>query len=299
MPYYPSANITLNDLVKQYALNTASAQAIDPTTQAVIDSWDTATRTKLRQYIFDCSEALANEWDRVFVPFYAAYTVRPSMSEIWCDWRLQNGFLAFYFQSLAYADCLELDSVSIDGTNQDTGTYRLESQAPYEYVVFSSVGAMPSSSSFDSSAIFSGTWGYHRSPESMWRAIGSLQAGIDADDTSFVATDATVSLFEVYQYLKIDNEILFVTNVDSDTPYTITVERGKNGTTAASHLSAASIASYQQMPSVIRETRRRVINLASNDAELAQIVQLGESATEGGETPMQLAIPKRWTVRAV
>lgn len=292
--YYQSAFITLNDVVKQYALSTSAATGISATTQAVIDALDTVQRTQLKQLLFDVSDEIMAQWYRTFVPYIEAVTVTPSMNA-WCEWRKEGGFLKYNFQRLEFADLLSLSAVSIDGTSISSGSggYRLEGQAPYEYIVFDTTVASPTGSSFDSNVIFTGTWGYHKNPSAMWSSIGTLQANLTDSATSFVATAGTVASFETYQYLQIESEILFVTDVVSAAPYTITVERGARGSTAAAHTSTTAIKAYRQMPAVIKAVRRRVVNLMQKMPELANLVQIGEAAFEISPESIDLKIDKR------
>lgn len=279
MSYYRSAFCTLNQVLTQYGLTDAATIDIDPETQAVIDNLDTGQKILLKQLIYDASDEIIIDYQRMFVPFVNAYTVRPSMKAAWSNWRYENGILRYYLQDLAYADLLSLSAVSVDGSTITDSYYRLEGNAPYDAITFDSTG-VTLSSGFSSNAVLTGTWGYHENPAMLWRSIGTLQANLSDSATSFVATAGTVAEFETFQYLKIESELLFVTNVLSIEPYTVTVERGVRGSTAAAHVSTTAISAYRQMPIVIKATRRRVINLMQKRAELANILQTGETTFE-------------------
>lgn len=285
MSYYRSAFCTLNEVLTQFAIIDAPSVDIDPTTQAVIDSLDTGQKLLLKRLILDASDEIIIDYERMFMPFIHSYTVRPS-DTAW-DWRYERGVLRFMLQGLRYADLLSLSAVSVDGSSVSGSYYRLDGNAPYDAITFDSTG-VTLGSSFSSNAVFAGTWGYHQNPDVMWRSIGTLQANLSDSATSFVATADTVASFEVYQYLKIDSEFLFVTDVLSTAPYTITVERGARGSTAAAHTSTTAIAAYQQMPIVTKATRRRVINLMQKRAELANLVQIGETAVEASTENIDL-----------
>jgi hypothetical protein len=291
MTYYKSAFITLNDVIKQYGLTDSAATGVSATTQAVIDAMDSTQRELLKQLILDTSDEIIQDWQRTFIPFQATYTVRPSM-QAWSNWRYESGILRYYLQDLEFADLLSLSSVEIDDTALSASAYRVESM---DAITFDRNNTtLPTASSFTSKVEFAGIWGYHENYSLAWKQIGTLQASLNSSATSFVATAGTVASFEIYQYLKIDDEFLFVTDVLSTAPYTITVERGVRGTTAAAHDSADSIQAYQQMPDVIRATRRRVINLMQKRAELANLVQIGESAVEASTEKISLKIPVRY-----
>lgn len=286
MSYYQSAFCTLNEVLTQFSIIDAPSVDIDPTTQAVIDSLDTGQKLLLKRLIFDASDEIIIDYQRMFVPFIHAYTINPGM-EAWTNWRSERGILRYYLQDLRYADLLNLSAVSVDGTSISGSYYRLDGSAPYDAITFDRAG-VTLGSTFSSNAVFTGTWGYHQNHDMMWRSIGTLQANLSDSATSFVATSGTVASFEVYQYLKIDSEFLFVTDVLSAAPYTITVERGVRGSTAAAHTSTTAISAYQQMPIVTKATRRRVINLMQKRAELANLVQIRESAVEASTEDIDL-----------
>lgn len=68
-----------------------------------------------------------------------------------------------------------------------------------------------------------------------------LGSAADSDDTTFTLSDADPQLYRVSTptYFKIDNEIVLVTATSANT--TLTVSRGKLGTTAAAHSAGASL----------------------------------------------------------
>jgi hypothetical protein len=294
MTWYRGAFVTLNQVLTQIGMDEAAATGHEVDTTNTINRLEDGEQLLLKELILDVSDEIAQQWQRTFVPFLHTYSVYPSMTA-WTDWRYERGILRFYLQNLEYADLLSLSSVEFDDTAQSASYYRLEGGTPYEAITFDASGVtLPSNSSFSSKAEFAGIWGYHQNYAQAWKAIGTLQSALNDSATSFVATALTVGSFEVYQYLKIDSEFLLVTDIVTDSPYTITVERGVRGTTAASHLISASIAAYQQMPEVTKAARRRVINLMQKRGELASLVQIGESTFETSPETINLSIPKRY-----
>ncbi len=294
--YHQSAFITLNDVVKQYALSTAPATAVTATTQAVIDSVDTVQRSQLKQLLFDVSDEIMNDWHRTFVPFISSHTVKARSSEWRNGWSYCNGNYVYNLLRVPYGDLLSLSSVVLNDETLSASYYELSPSDSYPAWQVSFDGdnvTLPTGTAFSTSLVLNGTWGYHENPSAMWSSIGTLQSAINSSDTTFVATVGTVASFETYQYLQIDSEILFVTSVLAAAPYTITVERGTRGSTAASHLISTSIKAYRQMPSVIKGVRRRVVNLMQKMPELANLVQIGESTFEASTENIDLGIPKR------
>ena len=104
-----------------------------------------------------------------------------------------------------------------------------------------------------------GWWGYVPHYPNCWRTIATLPASNldDASDTTFDITEGSGALFEIGQYLLIDDEIMQVTartlSVEVSEELTvdrITVERGVLGTTAAAHATAAPMKKFVQLPDI-------------------------------------------------
>lgn len=291
--YHQSAFITLNDVVKQYGLDTAPATAQTAGTQAVIDSLDAVARIRLKQLLFDVSDEIMNDWHRTFVPFISSHTVKARSSEWRNGWSWCNGNYVFNLLRVPYGDLLELSSVVLNGETLSASYYELSPSDTYPAWQVSFDGdnvTLPTGTAFSTSLVLNGTWGYHENPSAMWTANGTLLGNMTSSATSFAATTGTI---ETYQYLKIGTEIIFVTAVTVGATDTITIERGARGSTAAAHTSADVIYKYQQMPSVVKGVRRRVVNLMQKMPELANLVQIGESTFEASTENIDLGIDKR------
>lgn len=291
--YYESAFITLNDVIKQYALSTSASTNVSATTQATIDAMDTVQKTQIKQLLFDVSDEIIQQWHRTFLPFVHSYTVTARSSNWRNSWSRCNGDLIFNLERLPYGDLLSLSSVVLNDETLSASYYSPapDSTFPAWQVSFDSDNVtLPSGTVFNTALVLNGTWGYHENPNQMWRANGALLANITDSATSFTATTGTI---ETYQYIKLDTEILFVTNVAVGTPDTITVERGARGSTAAAHTAGAILYAYRQMPAVIKAVRRRVINLMQKMPELANLVQIGEGVAEASTERIDLQIPRR------
>ncbi len=97
-----------------------------------------------------------------------------------------------------------------------------------------------------------GVWGWHDDAAQMWRLSGDTLAGaLDDTATAFTAADAGGAdimgespRFQVGHLLRIEGEYLRVLSVDTATN-TVTVLRGVNGTTAASHAAGTVVETYQ------------------------------------------------------
>lgn len=112
-----------------------------------------------------------------------------------------------------------------------------------------------------------GTWGYHDDWPNAWALSGDAVAnvgGISAAATSITVTDADGTAndlqtprFQAGQLIKIGTEYLDVTAVNTTTNV-LTVVRGVNGSTAATHAAADAISIYRPMGNVVMAVLRLV-----------------------------------------
>lgn len=109
-----------------------------------------------------------------------------------------------------------------------------------------------------------GIWGYHEDWDSAWlNTNDTLQAAVTSTTaTSITVSDAdgadlfgTTPRFKVGQLLKIDDEYLYLTAKDTDTNV-LTVRRGVNGTTAATHDNGSTVYVYRPDDVVVQIVRR-------------------------------------------
>lgn len=85
-----------------------------------------------------------------------------------------------------------------------------------------------------------GVWGYHTRYADAWQATGAtLAAAISS--TSATTFTCTTGLIRAGMLLQIDSEYLYVTSVAPGASDTVTVTRGANGSTAATHLISTAL----------------------------------------------------------
>jgi hypothetical protein len=109
-----------------------------------------------------------------------------------------------------------------------------------------------------------GVWGYHRAYARAWRVVDALAAAIiSTSATTFTVADVDgadeygfAPRISAGNLIKIDSEIMEViaTTVATNT---VTVRRGANGTTAATHLIAAPVSTWQTEDTIRRVTARQ------------------------------------------
>jgi hypothetical protein len=106
-----------------------------------------------------------------------------------------------------------------------------------------------------------GIWGWHDNTSQLWRSSGDTVRDnpLSNSATTLTVTDANAAdgeaespRFQVGHLLKIEDEYLRVTAVNLLTgDDTLTVQRGVNGTTAASHAQGMAISTYQPPADVV------------------------------------------------
>lgn len=96
-----------------------------------------------------------------------------------------------------------------------------------------------------------GTWGY----SSATKPTSTLNGAINASVTAIVMT--SVTLVGVGDTILIDSEAMFVSEKAGST---LTVERAVNGTTAASHLTGATVLKYAPPADIAKIVRAMAVN---------------------------------------
>jgi hypothetical protein len=290
---YTAAFCSLNDVARQF-LEAAASQGITATEQGIIDSWDTAQAAFYKQLILDVSDKIGTLWQYSFVPFQHTYTVYAQDRE-WCGWWQDGTGLRYYLTELPYADALAIESISLDGTAQSTSVYRLwpNNSFPGWGIAFDKNSvSIPSGTGFDTSIAIEGTWGYHENPARMWKVIGTVPAGGLSDSATSITSDPLDGLAEIYGYWQIEDETVFITDVNT-TSHVITIERGVLGTTAADHAEGASIKKFMPMPQVIMAVRRAVVLLDNKKVETGDITVVGDTTLQVAGESIKLDIPRK------
>jgi hypothetical protein len=120
---------------------------------------------------------------------------------------------------------------------------------------------------------FTGTWGYSNETVTLTDLAAAL---VDTTGTSASLTAAP----EIGMTLLIGSEQLYVTAVSgSATPYTVTVVRGVNGTTAATHLVNAAVSRYRY-PREVHEATMQIAQRRSSSRNAGLTGDFG-----GGQMP--------------
>lgn len=111
----------------------------------------------------------------------------------------------------------------------------------------------------DSIAI-TGVWGYHRDYSRAWRSTGlTLTAAVSTTTATSIAVSAD-GILDVGNLIKVDTEWMYITGPIADTAHalTFTVERGVNGSTAATHSLGAAV-SVWRVEAIIEKAARMLV----------------------------------------
>lgn len=176
-------------------------------------------------------------------------------------------------------DLLTLTSVTIDDIVMDEEDYELleANQRPYTGI-YNRDGWHPSVYSAYAIELL-GTWGYHGSPDTMWRSVTTQStASINGTVTSVIVGDA--SEIGVYSYIKIGDEMMFVRAVNTVTD-TLTIDRAVRGFTAATHTSGDTVYVLDIDPDIEQATAIYASYLYENRDNFG-VIQLGGNATQLG-----------------
>lgn len=113
-----------------------------------------------------------------------------------------------------------------------------------------------------------GIWGYHNDyGRRAWKTGTTLSAAI-ATTSATSASVTSAALFDPGQIIKIDSEFMLVTAVGGTT---LTIERGVNGSTAATHLISAVVYIWTPQPDIWQA----VVEIANN----SRLRRFGENMT--------------------
>jgi len=200
------------------------------------------------------------------------------------------------------ADLLEIVTLTNgDGTVITSGQYALLPRAGYPKY---GIELLPSSSlvwtddgvDWQGAITLDGLWGYHEAYDRAWvNTLDSVQdtGGITAATTTIKVTDADgldaryQTRFAVGQLLKVESEFLKVLAVVAAATNQLTVLRGANGTTAATHAKDTPLYSYAPMRNLEQICIALVAWLYRNKGSAGDQIQVLMEGTRivSGEVP--------------
>ena len=251
MPRFNSDYTTVDAVVRQLS-------KAEPTTPAAVIAEYTDFVTLIKTDIIpQISAYIMRYCDRVFVPYYDTKSFY--MTDL-----LRNTYRGYGrfkpLELLLDEDLMLTSSITWNGTLLSASAYReLDPRnPPYYAIVFDpdNLDTSIDTSDFSNSVDIVGRWGYNTVWTQAFTAIESIT--VNASATSITVADKTI--YEVLQYVKVEDELMQVTALGSGA--TITVKRGVNGSTAAAHTSA-SLSKYNINPE-LKQAATRLASWAYN-----------------------------------
>lgn len=234
--------------------------------------------------IHAASMFISNYCNRDFVAYYQDLTIYRSDNEWAKGWAYSPNALRFYLNHIENADLLEVESIAIGGTSLASNSYRLypaNALPAWQLMFDNSVVSLPTSTDFDTSIVIGGTFGYHNNVDQMYTEI---ETGITiADSTSTSITVADASLYRTWQYIKLEDELMQITEHNDDTNV-LTVKRGVNGTTAVAHVSA-SVSVFNVVNDIRLACTRLVAWAYNNRTDLGTQLQLPDGSVVRNQVP--------------
>lgn len=171
-----------------------------------------------------------------------------------------------------------------------TNSTQANARPPYDMMLIDmAASSIPyggwSSPAFDAALTIEGAWGYNTSPSTMFEETDALASGVNDSTASIPVADA--GLFEVYDYIRIDDELMLVTAINTTTDI-LTVKRGVNGYTAAAHDAAADVARYIVEPDIALIATRLAALVYERKTDVGTAIQVMQTGVTVGDTPLMV-----------
>lgn len=120
-----------------------------------------------------------------------------------------------------------------------------------------------------------GIWGFHDRYSKAWATASTANEAMDTTETGYTVADGAP--YKTGDIIRFDNELGYISAVSSND---LTITRGENGSTAASHLTSINVTIWQ----VMAEAKTAVLEIA-NQAKarrFGQSLNNTETITAGG-----------------
>lgn len=293
MSYYRHSITTVDDVIRQLEISTETDNNLATSIDTLISTKYSNSIARIKTLLFEVSDKLHQVTGYAFIPYTRTETRRLREIYAWSDIDYYRGTLALL---LRWCDqpVLSVSSFIWDSVTQTSDNYYVgdESHFPCERLTLNDGASWSFGSGFSSNVSITGVWGYHPNPDRLWLDSGdSIQdaGGINATVTTVNVTSG--ANFETYQYIRIDDEWLFITSISSNA---LTVERGVLGTTATTHNNDTQIDTMQPYDVASAACRRLVVAEYLNPGELNRSISVqGQSVTiSTGNDESNITMPR-------
>ena len=300
MNTYRSAYCTLNSIIQQ--LNADDNDTDISTTSAqntAISNESANTQAYYKRLIREVSAAIARKHNRVFVSYDQTLTLRRGYMQdhnLWGE--------AYEYRLRLPDDILSITSITWVGTVLTSSEYRLADENAHPNIEIAADRDAISTllpADFDENVTIVGAFGYHRDPDNMWLDSGDTVQDSPLSSSGTALTVTADGNFEVMQHIRIESEYLLITAIDTATEI-LTVERGVNGSTAASHDNGKQIDKFVQTPEIEQEARRLAIrhfHLRGGIDGGKSFIVTAETAIEIDPNDVKVVVATRYVFRSV
>lgn len=232
------------------------------------------------QYCLDCSRIIETSTHRTFVPYTAAkdYYFRQEIRNDNFDF---EAYIGGYYLDLN-EDLLSVSEIVFNGTTLTSSQYRLvgidQSSITYPFTrVLFGEDVTNFNTGFDDKITITGEWGVQDNASDSYSDVSTLSVALtDTTGTTVTIANGQGDLFYQYQYIRIGDELMLITGIDSSgDPDLLTVVRGVNGFTAATHLIDTTIERWNVVNDVQFLVQRMVaywFNKRDDKGELVQVI---------------------------
>lgn len=283
---YESALCTLNAVTQQIKLNTDTDVSFTANQTAAIATLDPNDRSYLKRLIKGVSGLIENDQHRTFIPHKETYKYYRDTLSLFRDGNA--------YRMYTYADLLSITGITWVATALTSSQYRLwnTENSPNEFIGIDPDAISELPADFDEAVSVDAFWGYHRDPDNMFVDSGTTVDGVHNATVTTLAVASSADI-EIYSYIQVGSEYLFVTAIAVDD---LTVERGVRGTTAAAMAGGEAVNNYQQTPEVAQAARRLVVLLYHNRGEVGAVVPIGDGVFQVNDESVKLNLQRNMAV---
>ncbi len=236
--------------------------------------------TLVKDYCFSMSKIIESETQKTFVPYF------DSKNFYFSDIIRDHEFL---LRSPAYVlkldeDLLAVSSITFMEESLTSSQYRLidiqgsSSGYPYREIHFNTSGLPGWDTNFSSKIQVVGEWGSHDNENNTYSSSTPTTASLDISQSDVkVAEGDSTTYFSIYQYIRIEDELMLITDItlSEGNPDTLTVIRGAQGSTKATHESGSDITIWNVVSDIELLATRMVAywyNKRSDKGERVQVI---------------------------
>ncbi len=238
-------------------------------------TWNAANKAIAVAFIQQASQEIIDSViARLPLPYWQTLTLRRGYMQdrnLWGE--------AYEYRLRLPDDIVDITAMTWVGTVLTSSQYRLadeNAQPNSEIAVDRDAISTLLPADFDENVTVVGIFGYVPQWASAWvDSTATVNETYSATDLTLTVSSGTV--FEEYQYIRIESEYLLITAIATND---LTVERGVLGSTAATHASAKQIDKFVQQATIQQATTEYAAYLYKTKDNLGEQVQVFAEGTQ-------------------